>query len=58
MPIGRAMAICAADHAEESEKPYSCRRNVENKFRFTRYVEQTEGISIVQARIPGSWKKG
>jgi thiamine pyrophosphate-dependent acetolactate synthase large subunit-like protein len=40
------------------KKPYSCRRNVEKKYRFTRYVEQTEGISILQARIPGSWKKG
>jgi thiamine pyrophosphate-dependent acetolactate synthase large subunit-like protein len=31
--------------------------DVENKYRFSRFVEETEGISIFQARVPGSWKK-
>jgi sulfopyruvate decarboxylase subunit beta len=50
--------ICARVEPGRGEVPPWPWPDVENKYRFSRYVEQTEGISIFQARIPGSWKKG
>ncbi|MBI4528511.1 MAG: hypothetical protein HY695_32355 [Deltaproteobacteria bacterium] len=49
--------ICAKVEPGRGEvPPWSC-MEVENKFRFIRHIESTEGISIIEARTPGSWKK-
>lgn len=57
MNRGEHTFICAKVEPGRGEVPPWPWPDVENKYRFTRYVEQTEGISILQARIPGSWKK-
>jgi sulfopyruvate decarboxylase subunit beta len=49
--------ICATVEPGRGEVPPWPWPDVENKYRFTRHVEETEGISIFQARVPGSWKK-
>src|SRR5581483_400156 len=49
--------ICARVEPGRGEVPPWPWPDVENKYRFTRHIEQTEGVSILQARIPGSWKK-
>ena len=50
--------VCAKVEPGRGEVPPWPWPDVENKYRFTRYVEKTEGIAILEARIPGSWKKG
>lgn len=50
--------ICAKVEPGRGEVPPWPWPDVENKYRFTRYVEKTEGIAILGARVPGSWKKG
>jgi len=50
--------ICAKVAPGRGEVPPWPWPDVENKYRFTRHIEQTEGIPILQARVPGSWKKG
>ena len=64
MPTARATDgwehtfVCAKVEPGRGEVPPWPWADVENKYRFTRYVEKTEGIAILKARIPGSWKKG
>ncbi len=50
--------ICAKVEPGRGEVPPWPWPDVENKYRFTRHVEKSEGISILEARVPGSWKKG
>lgn len=50
--------ICAKVEPGRGEVPPWPWPDVENKYRFIRYVEKSEGLSILEARMPGSWKKG
>ncbi len=50
--------ICAKVAPGRGEVPPWPWPEVENKYRFVRHVEKSEGLSILEARLPGSWKKG
>lgn len=49
--------ICATVEPGRGEVPPWPWPDVENKYRFSRHIEETEGIPVFQARVPGSWKK-
>ncbi len=49
--------ICARVEPGRGEVPPWPWADVENKFRFLRFVEKTEGIAILEAPIPGSWRR-
>jgi len=48
--------ICARVEPGRGEVPPWPWPDVENKFRFIRHVEKTEGIAILEAHVPSSWK--
>ncbi len=50
--------ICAKVAPGRGEVPPWPWPEVENKYRFVRHVEKSEKLSILEARLPGSWKKG
>ena len=47
--------ICAAIEAGRAEAPPLKYDELENKYRFIRYVEQTEGINILRVPMPASY---
>ncbi len=47
--------ICARIEAGRAEAPPLRYDELENKYRFIRYIEETEGISILQIAMPASY---